>query len=51
LIEHILFILEVGAKYSTYNFDIKLRQIILCNLISCPQKVLEIIRTMDIKAI
>ncbi len=51
LIHHGIFLLDVGIKYSPFNFNLKTRQILLYNLISCPLKVLEILKTMDVKSV
>lgn len=43
--------LEAGLTKSPYNFDIKLRLVMFYELMGCPERCIEIIRTLDIKSI
>ena len=51
LIFHGIFLLDVAIQHSPYNFNLKTRQILLYNMISCPMKVLDILSTMDVKSV
>lgn len=43
--------LETTLMKSPYNFDIKLRLVLFYELMGCPEKIVEILRTLDIKSI
>lgn len=46
-----LLILEFGLNNSPYNFDIKLKLILMYQILGCPEKIQDILREMDIKSV
>ena len=46
-----IFIIECILKRSPYNFDLKFRLIHFYEILECPDKRIEIFKTMDIKSI